>query len=400
MRCINSLVCNNYNKIELKDAGMLKKFAIIITLVIISGVFNVFAEVLKIREDAPASYVVKKGDTLWDISALYLNEPWLWPQLWQMNPQIDNPHLIFPGDTLSLQFDAQGQPRLVVNDKVQRLSPANDNVKRLSPEIRKTLKGDDAISTLPLSMIRHYLTFEQALSEEQIAALPYVLGSNANVKNSVNSHTIYAKGVLDPGASYGVYRKGKPYVDLETGEVLGYETKLIATARAFRAGRLATDDTPTEAASLSVLSVKREIKQGDRVMPALEGQALPAFFVMHRPEMDINGTIIDTTSDLREFSKWDIVVLNRGNLNELKAGQMFGIYRNSPTVIDSEDGPVYVEDATKLQKMFKNFGENTITLPREKVGELMIFKVSERTSFAIVTKTQRPIRVGDMFANL
>jgi hypothetical protein len=383
-------VCNNYNKIELKDAGMLKKFATIVTLVVMSGFFNVFADVLKIRDDAPASYVVKKGDTLWDISALYLNEPWLWPQLWQMNPQIDNPHLIFPGDTLTLVYDAQGRPRLMVND----------NVKRLSPGIRKTMKGGDAVSTLPLSMIRHYLTFEQALSDEQIAALPYILGSNANVKNSVADHTIYAKGILEPGASYGIYRKGKPYIDLENGEVLGYETKLIATARAFRAGREATEDTPTEAASLNVLSVKREIKQGDRVMPALEGQALPAFFVMQKPEFEVNGTIIDTTSDLREFSKWDIVVLNRGTLNELKAGHMLGIYRNSPTVIDGKDGPVYVEDANKLQKVFKNFGDDTIVLPREKVGELMVFKISERTSFAIVTKTQRPIRVGDTIANL
>ena len=369
---------------------MLKKIATVVTLVVLSGFFNVFADVLQIRDDAPASYVVKKGDTLWDISAMYLNEPWLWPQLWQMNPQIDNPHLIYPGDTLTLVYDAQGRPRLMVND----------NIKRLSPTARKTMKGDDAVSTLPLSMIRHYLTFEQSLTDEQIAALPYILGSNANVKNSVADHTIYAKGVLEPGASYGVYRKGKPYIDLENGQVLGYETKLVATARAFRAGKEATEDSPTEAASLNVLSVKREIKQGDRLMPALEGQALPAFFVMQKPDFDVDGTIIDTTSDLREFSKWDIVVLNRGALNELKAGHMLGIYRNSPTVIDGKDGPVYVEDANKLQKMVKNFSDDTIALPREKVGELMVFKVSERSSFAIVTKTQRPIRVGDNIANL
>lgn len=369
---------------------MLKKFAAIVTLMVMSGFFNVFADVLKIRDDAPASYVVKKGDTLWDISALYLNEPWLWPQLWQMNPQLDNPHLIYPGDTLTLTYDGQGKPRLAVNN----------NVKRLSPTARKTVKSADAVSTLPLSMIRHYLTYEQALSDEQIQALPYLLGSNANVKNSVSDHIIYAKGVLDTGASYGVYRKGKPYFDPETETVLGYKTTLVATARAFRPGHEATEDKPAEASSLNVLSVKREIKQGDRLMPALEGQALPAFFVMTKPGFNIAGTIIDTTSNLREFSKWDIVVLNRGSLQELKAGHMLGIYRSSPTVVDSPDGPVYIEDASKLQKMFKNFGDTTITLPREKVGELMVFKVSERTSFAIVTKTQRPIRVGDLIANL
>ncbi|MBZ9613303.1 LysM peptidoglycan-binding domain-containing protein [Rheinheimera maricola] len=371
---------------------MLKKFAIVATLLVMSGFINVFADVLTIREGAPASYVVKKGDTLWDISALYLNEPWLWPQLWQMNPQVDNPHLIYPGDTLTLTYDAEGRPRLAVND----------NVKRLSPTIRKTLKGDSAVTTLPLSLIRHYLTFEQALSEEQINALPYVLGSNANVKNSVSDHIIYAKGVLETGASYGVYRQGKPYFDPETETILGYETKLIATARAFRPGREVSEETetPAEASSLNVLSVKREIKQGDRILPALEGQSLPAFFVMSRPGFDINGLIIDTTSDLREFSKWDIVVLNRGTRQELKAGHMLGIYRNSPMVIDGPDGPVYVEDANRLQKMFRNISEDAIQLPREKVGELMVFKVSEQTSFAIVTKTQRPIRVGDLIANL
>ena len=369
---------------------MLKKIAIVVTLVVMSGCFNVFADVLKIRDDAPANYVVKKGDTLWDISALYLNEPWLWPQLWQMNPQIDNPHLIYPGNTLTLIYDAEGRPRLIVND----------NVKRLTPTIRKTLKSEDAVSTLPLSMIRHYLTFEQSLPEERIAGLPYILGSNANVKNSAADHIIYAKGVLEAGASYGVYRQGKPYIDPDTQEVLGYETKLVATARAFRSGKDATEDTPVEAASLNVLSVKREIKQGDRLMPALEGQALPAFFVMQRPEVEVDGSLIESASNLRELTKWDVVVLNRGSLNELKAGYMLGIYRNSPTVIDGKNGPVYVEDASKLQKIFKNFGDSTIQLPREKVGELMVFKVSERTSFAIVTKTSRPIRIGDKVANL
>lgn len=369
---------------------MLKKIATVVTLVVMSSFFNVWADVLKIREDAPANYVVKKGDTLWDISALYLNEPWLWPQLWQMNPQIDNPHLIYPGDTLSLVYDAQGRPRLVVNE----------NVKRLSPTMRKTLKGDNAVSTLPLSMIRQYLSFEQALSEERIAALPYILGSNAEVKNSVADHIIYARGELETGASYGVYRQGKPYIDPDSGEVLGYETKLIATARAFRSGKAATEETPEEAASLNVLSVKREIKQGDRLMPALEGQALPAFFVMQKPEQDVNGTIIEASSGLRELSRWEVVVLNRGSEETLKPGYMLGIYRNSPTVIDGRNGPVYVSDANKLQTVFKSFGDDTIQLPREKVGELMVFKVTERTSFAIVTKTLQPIRVGDMIANL
>ena len=131
------------------------KYPFLAAVLILSSAFSSHADVLSIKKDAPKQYVVKKGDTLWDISGVYLSEPWLWPQLWQMNPQINNPHLIYPGDALALIYDAHGNPRLVINS----------GFKKLSPQGRMTPKGKNAIPTLPLELLRPYLTYEQAISD-------------------------------------------------------------------------------------------------------------------------------------------------------------------------------------------------------------------------------------------
>lgn len=383
------------------------------------------AEELVLKADAPKKYTVKQGDTLWDISGMYLSQPWLWPQLWKLNPQVDNPHLIYPGDVLSLSFDADGNPVLEVNEdsNVVKISPDTsapvaepevtaseelvsdedsaemsrpEGYRKLSPQQRKTMKSTKAVTTLPLKMIRPFLTYEQALSESEINKLPYVLGANDQIKNSIKEHVLYVRGELELGASYGIYRKGKAYIDPETEELLGYETVLVATGKVFRPG----NKENKEPASVQVIDVKQEIRQGDKLLPAADGQSLPAFFVMKKPEKSIEGVIIDTTSDLREFSKWDIVVLNKGLIDDVAPGHMFSIYRNSPAVVDTKHGPVYLTDASKYEKLTGGIDGEVLQMPKEKIGNLMVFKVSDRVSFAIVTGTRQPIRVGDLIGDI
>jgi LysM repeat protein len=411
---------------------MLKTITISIAALLFCYTAQTIAEEIAIKPDAPKTYTVKEGDTLWDISGLYLQQPWQWPQLWKLNPQVVDPHLIYPGDVLSLSYDNAGNPVLSVNDEsVIKVSPDSTEtstegeliadatevseteqpaadaveestdysslgIRKISPTARKKLKSAKAITTLPLTMIRPFLTYEQALSDKEISDLPYVLGANEQVKNAGQGHILYIRGQLEQGASYGIYRKGKAYIDPETEALLGYETLLVGTAKAFRSG--SADEK--EPASVAVIDVKQEIRQGDRLLPAAQGQSLPAFFVMTKPEQSIEGVIIDTTSDLREFSKWDIVVLNKGELADVKPGHMFSIYRQSPSVVDTKTGPVYSSDATEYQEFTGGIDGEALVMPREKVGELMVFKVSERTSFAIVTGTKKPIRVGDAIGDL
>jgi len=381
---------------------MLKTITSSIAALLLCLTTTVSADVLAIKPDAPKSYTVKQGDTLWDISGLYLQQPWLWPQLWKLNPQVENPHLIYPGDVLSLSYDKDGRPVLSLNGSAIKVSPSDEatepgqGIRKLSPEVRKSLKNVKAVTTIPLMMIRPFLTYEQSLSAEQIDSLPYVLGADDHVKNASQGHILYIRGQLQQDAAYGIYRKGKAYIDPQTEEILGYETILVGTARAFRAGGAEV----TAPASVTVLDVKQEIRQGDRLLPAADGQSLPAFFMMRKPEKSMGGAIIDTTSDLREFSSWDIVVLNKGQQDGVKAGYMFSIYRQSPTVVDSSRGPVYMSDATKYQKIMGGIDGERIDMPKEQIGELMVFKVAERTSFAIVTGTKKPIRVGDSIGDL
>ncbi len=373
---------------------MFKK--LIASTFVLAMMFPSLADVLKIKSDAPQQYVVKKGDTLWDISAIYLDEPWLWPQLWQLNPHIDNPHLIYPGDMLSLVYGEDGQPILVINDKYVKMT-SSGNYKKMSPHGRKTMKKEGAIPTLPLELIRPYLTFEQALDVEVMDSKPYVLGANENVKNQVTGHILYVKGNLERSKYYGIYRKGDPYINSKTEEVMAHEAILVGTARAFRAGDV-ENGVP---ASVRVKNAKREIKAGDFLMPAIDGQTLPAFFSITRPAVKVDAKIIASSLKLREFSSLDVVVLDVGTNDEVKAGNILDIRRQSPTVIDNGDVPKYLEDSSRFDKIAANFsgsGEADSKLwkmPAEKIGELMVFKTYGNVSYALIMKTLKPIRVGD-----
>jgi len=380
------LVDNNQKTTQ----GSQMRYSLVAALLAISCAFPAAADVLTIKKDAPKQYIVKKGDTLWDISGVYLDQPWQWPDLWQMNPQIANPHLIYPGDALSLIYDKDGNPRLVKNARY----------KKLSPEGRITPKGKQAVPTLPLELLRPYLTYQQAISTDGIAEQPYVLGASVNTKMNTMGHVLYVKGDLHLNEAYGVYRQGDKLVDPESKDVLAHKAELVAIVRAFRSGDVA-NGVP---ASVKVELVKQEIKPHDFLMPAMEGQMLPAYFTMKRPDTTMNGTIIASANELREFSTMDIVVLNLG-ADKVEPGYVLDIQRQSPEVFDGREGPRYREDSSSLEKLISDTNEffgiesdedsNVWHMPKEKVGELMVFKVYDNVSYALIVKNQHPIRVGD-----
>ncbi|KZN60451.1 LysM peptidoglycan-binding domain-containing protein [Pseudoalteromonas luteoviolacea] len=353
----------------------------------------VIADTLTVKADAPKRYVVKKGDTLWDISSLYLRSPWKWPELWQNNPQIDNPHLIYPGDILALEVDENGNPVLRIDKGVRKLSPKARII---------TAKGE-AIPTLPLSILEPYLIFDQALSNDELEDIPIVLGSNKNFKMSIIGHLLYVKGDLLQGGAYGIYRKGQPYQDGFT--TLAYETKLVGTGRVVKAGDI-QDGLPS---TLRVDDVKQEIKAGDFVMPIAQGQDHKAAFQMSKPSQEIDGKIIASGNRHTEFGAMSVVVLNLGSSQKLVEGSVLNILRQSPTVIENEDGPRYLEDSSSLDKLIGDIGslfgednseDSTVWhMPSEKVGELMLFKVYDNISYAMVIQTSHPIRVGDSVTN-
>lgn len=371
------------------NSSMFKPYFVMLVAAFFS--LQATADVLQVRENAPQRYVVKKGDTLWDLSAIYLEEPWLWRKLWGWNPQIENPHLIYPGDVLSLTYDSEGNPKLTVNSKVIKLSP----------KIRTKTKSKEAIPTLPLRIIRPYISYGQSLKGEYLDSLPYVMGSTSNSKNWLDGQKVYVSKPLDENQNYAIYRKGQAYVDPHSEEIIGFETALVATAEVVRQG-----DSQGNPATLLVTSSFTEIKAGDKVLPANEGQMQPVFFKISQPQGDIDATIIASPSQYSEYSKYDIVVINRGHNADAKVGNMLDIYHRSPTVVNDPDNPKYLEDSSRFSKMVGSvFGQSTDgsgtiqQMPKEKIGEMMIFKVYDNLSYAFVTTASKPIKVGDTTAS-
>ncbi len=390
--CLDSLLTEQHvdnNNYRNKGMRALIRFMTLALIISSLHVTSLIADTLAIRKDAPAEYVVKKGDTLWDISSLYLDDPWLWPKLWKLNPQINNPHLIYPGDHLKLVYQADGTPTLVVGKRAFKMSPQK----------RIAYKKDEPIPLIPLSSIKSYLSYELALDEDTMESLPYVLGTDRTVKRALPGDLIYIKGDLKAEQKFAIYRKGKAYIDIDTEDLLGYEAVLVAIADLVNSG----DPKEGIPGKLTINSVKQEVKAGDVIMPIREGQDLPAFFKMTENKKELNATIISTPSDLAGVSKYDVVVINKGQDDEINTGDLLTVMRKSPTVVDQGLGPKYQEDATRYEKFVgkvKNLlggdsHKGIYDMPFEEVGQVMVFKVYEKVSYGIITKNNSPVYVGD-----
>ena len=364
------------------------------------------ADELKLKADAPSLYLVKSGDTLWDIAGLYLQHPWLWPRLWKLNPQVSNPYLIYPGDELHLQFDADGQPILSLNSQrevvssagttqVQNYSTTSAAIK-LTPKVRRIAKADKAIPAVALAAIEPFLSEEHLLAAEQLESQPYVLGGQQNVKNSVSGHLLYVQGELDQTLRYGIYRQGEVYEDPQSGDILGYEVVLMAEAKVLPPAMVGEQHI----SRIEVQKSRREVKQGDRLIPLPSQSVYPVFFQLRSPESLVSGVIVDSASEWREFAKGEIVLLNQGQNAKLQPGHLLGIFRPSPAVVDFGDKPSYPEDSDKLQRILHEVAGSADEMPTELVGQLMIVKVSEHSSFAMILRTEQPVRVGDLIGNL
>lgn len=340
----------------------------------------VMADELTLNKNAPKSYIVKKGDTLWDISEIFLKQPWLWPKLWRLNPGINNPHLIYPGDELRLVFDDQGRPILV------RGKPEL----KWSPRARVQLKDQSAIATLPLKIIAPYIKYDSILTEDEIDKFPYVIGNNEGYKSGVDGFHVYVKGQLSLGKAYGIYQKEGAVYDPETEEVLGYNIRVVGTGKALRVG----DINNKEPATLYIDGVKRGIRSGDFVMPVNENQQYPSFFTLKPADKSLRGLILNTASGVREFGKLEVVMINRGAEHAVQQGDVVAVKRISPGVVETSDGTVYSESTSRWNQM-GNSDDSDFTMPEETVGEMMVFKVYQQVSLALVLRSTKPLRLQD-----
>ncbi|WP_245701694.1 LysM peptidoglycan-binding domain-containing protein [Franzmannia pantelleriensis] len=315
-----------------------------------------------LRGDAPNRYTVVRGDTLWDISGRFLRHPWQWPDVWEVNPQIRNPHLIYPGDTVYLYYQ-NGQPRL-------GLERGRGEV-RLSPEVRRTPRRE-AVPPLPLERIENFLTEYRVLDDPAVAdEQAYVVGGDDRRLISGAGDRIYARGDLAEGGRLGIYRLGETYEDSVTGEFLGLELVGVGQARWLRS----EDDIAT----LDVLSASQEVRNGDLVLPVESGE-LVTEFLPRAPERPVEGRLLAVPGGVQFIGRLEVVALDRGRRDGLTPGHVLSVEQRGELVTD----PVTNE---------------SLRLPGEEAGLVMVFKSYDRMSYALVMRASRSLSVGDRIFN-
>lgn len=313
------------------------------------------------NEDVPEKYTVKKGDTLWDISDLYLRDPWLWPEIWYANPQIANPHLIYPGDIISMVY-IDGRPRLMLEKRDRRV--------KLSPEV-KVVPESEAIPALPLDIINSFLTRNRIVTQEEVDRAPYVVAGYEKKLLSGSGDTFYARGQFDETPTYGLYRVGEPYLDPVTQEILGIRAQDVGSAKVQRVA----DDIATMLATRSL----EEVRIGERLLPH-EERPLNSIFYPSAPDSTVEGEIMAVEGGITQVGHLDVVSINRGEREGLEAGNILAIFKRGEEVTD------YI-------------AKEKINLPNEQAGLLMIFRAFEKMSYGLVIKAERPLAVNDIVKN-
>ncbi len=343
------------------------------------------APVVQLKPNYPEKYVVVKGDTLWDIAERFLKSPWQWPQLWHSNPQVENPHLIYPGDILSIYF-IDGKPVLGVqrNGEVLREVRMPEVVSvpkevlgkhyptvKLSPRVRGT-RLEDAIPTIPFDAINPFLGRPSVVSEDELERAPYVVAHADGHLASGGGYRIYARGLektaLD--GDYVVVRAGQSYRDPESGRVLGYEAVYLGEARLMASG---------DPSTLDVTSSSREILRGDRLLPVV-GNQYQRSFIPRAPENLVDASIIAVFDGVKQIGQYQVVVLNLGRQEDIEAGHVLAVKQRGSKVKDIVNG-------------------GSVKLPDERAGEIMVFRVFEQVSYALVMRATRPMHVLDQVTN-
>jgi len=313
----------------------------------------------RLAADAPDEYVVQVGDTLWDIAATFLRDPWYWPEIWYVNPQVENPHLIYPGDVLALIY-VDGAPRVT-----NQLGSSY----RLSPEARET-PLTEAITSVSYDSVAAFLSRGAVIPRKEVDSLPYLVASKGDHLIAAAGNTVYVRGTsAPPGERFSVAKIGDELRDPDNNELLGYQGIEIAEGTITRGG---------DPATMKLTSSKREAKQGDRLIPTEVN--IPLNFFPKAPSGNIEGQIMYVVGGVTQIGQYQVVVINRGSNHGLAVGDVLTVWQRGPTVKD-------------------HVGGGNVRLPDEPAGTVMIFKVYDRVGYGLVMDATQALHTLDYVRN-
>ena len=320
-------------------------------------------EPLTLNSDVPLTYTVKPGDTLWDISTLFLRDPWRWQELWAGNPQVDNPHLIYPGDEL----------RLIWEDGIPRLVRAQQSVVKLSPTMRPS-PLDLAIPPISRQHIDPFLRQHRVAEVKALESAPYIVSGDDGRLISGVGDTVYGTGAWHEDRSFRLVRRLGKLTDPVSGEGLGIFVSDIGEAM------LHDGEATAGLAAMTVTEMREEIRIGDRMLPVTEA-ALDTVFQPQAPSTSVdNAFMIAVAGGVTQIGVLDIVVINKGERDALRVGDVLAIDQAGQEVKD----PI----SAKM-----------VRLPDTRAGVLMVIAVYDRASFGLVLEATRALRVGDKLVN-
>ena len=370
---------------------MIKKIIVLLAGMLVT--VAVYAAGTQLRADHPDSYTVRRGDTLWAISAKFLAKPWLWPEIWQANPQVRNPHLIYPGDVLNLSF---------INGARLGLQPGLH-------------REGDAIPAIPLSELKMFLKEMRVIDSNAVSSAPYVVGLEESRLRGAVGQNLYVRGLQgEPGQRWAIVRpthvfrgfnqadaSGADLVahDMDSsaamvnapwsensrndghygkGDDLGVEVSVIGTAETLRTG---------DPATLLLLDSTQEIRSGDRVMP-IDDKPYDAYYYPHAPKsVPADAKVIALAGAMAAAGPRQVIMLSVGSRDGVDNGSTFTISQRGETI----------HDDVASNSANRSFGE-TVKLPDEYVGHVMVFRTFDRVSYGLVMDGLRPVAIGNLLS--
>jgi hypothetical protein len=331
----------------------------------------------ELKPDAPDVYTVKRRDTLWDISKMYLKSPWRWPELWGMNlEQVRNPHLIFPGQVLYLD-KSNGRARLRMGELVG--GATGDG--KMTPRVRARDIAFDGIASIPFNLIEPFLNEAVIFEGNQLVDAPRIVAAQEGRVMLARGDTAYVRGDLGEEREYRIFREPRPLRDPTTKEILGYEATYVgASEYTVEGGTRTGPDGKAEIipATFTVTSIRQEAGVGDRLSPVPAREYTN--YAPHPPAAPISGQIVSIYGDALTAGQNQIVALNKGANDGIERGHVLALYRDGKVVVDSTD-----KDRPKIK------------LPDERHGILFVFRVFQRMSYALILSVKEPVSPGDRF---
>jgi hypothetical protein len=346
-------------KPSLKNCFRITAAALVASVVL--GSMNAFSQSdSPLAIDHPDEYVVQVGDTLWDIAETFLKDPWYWPEIWYINPDIVNPHLIYPGDILGLIY-IEGRPMV---------APIRASSYRLSPEARVT-PLTEAVTSVSYDSIAAFLTTGGVLEKNQIKKMPYLLATRGDHLMAAAGNEVYIRRLKDdtPGRRLNVVRVGEALVDPDNNKLIGYQGILVATGTIRRAG---------DPATMAITDSSQEAREGDLLISTIVD--LPLNFYPRAPSSRIDGQIISVVGGVTQIGQYQVVIMNRGSSDGLTVGDVLTVFQKGVKVKDRVKG-------------------GSVRLPDEAAGTIMVFKLFDEIGYGLVMEATEALHIHDYIRN-